>query len=283
MRKIYYLLFIFILFGCSEKKDRIVANTSTLRIDPPVLKVFSNTSRELKAISMNSDMKDAQVVPEWSVYPATLGFMGIPTTGKTGLFVAGNSDSDGKVYADYNGVRAEVNVKVFKEPHYLLSDNDASQYLKRDSGNNVILYYFDTDNAAPWQIGVQTAVPGAPGDAASCMKIDYTNTAGGWGGIFLEFNTPRDFSLFSKLTFWVRGDVGSENFIVKIDDGFIPEKEYSVTGITSSWQKIEIPFSGWNNGGLIPYGITKPFIIAFSDTVTGNNATIYLDAIAFEK
>src|SRR3989339_109009 len=103
-----FIIFIAFFFGsCTNKKERLTDNTSGITIDPSIVKVFNDgiSSKQLKALCRDARNKEVAIEPEWSVEPSSLGEFGIPTTGKTATFVAGTTESTGKIYASYAGLR----------------------------------------------------------------------------------------------------------------------------------------------------------------------------------
>lgn len=101
-----------------------------------------------------------------------------------------------------------------------------------------------------------------------------------------------DGSGFSKITFWVRGEQGDENFVVglsdrhwdKIGDSVKSEEigKYLPAGrLTTEWQKAEIPLDEY----FLDYSQLAAISIVFEGDLfpeTGHSGTVYLDDISLE-
>jgi len=110
-------------------------------------------------------------------------------------------------------------------------------------------------------------------------RYSYTNAAGGWAGFYDNFlSGTKDMSAYKNLVFWVRGENGGENFEVfvedDIEDGDTLNK-YKVTA-TRDWQLISIPLSYFDED---LEHVKIPWNIAFSNHITGGDATVYVDFI----
>lgn len=279
--------------GCTSKKEQLTASTLTIAVEPGSIAALSaGNSVQLTAICKSAKSDNVDIAPTWSV-ENNLGTFN-PATGKTTVFTAGSVNNTGKIYASYADVRsAGVNVTVGSgggndggtSPGVLFADAGMATDLAPVSGTDM-LHYFDggdgSQDSAPWRIDVQNEPSGCTVDSQKSMKITYTDVADDecYGGFYLAFSSPKDMSAYSKLTFYAKGTDGNESFEIKIHNSSDADWGVNETLTTTSWQKIEIPLSSFT--GVPLSQIDQPFIIAFKHTLTGKNATIYIDYIKYE-
>lgn len=127
------------------------------------------------------------------------------------------------------------------------------------------------------------------------LKAVYNTGATGWCGVWFligRYGTAVecDFSDYSKLTLWVRGEtVGETPAKLKVElvdsvgskVAYIPDNTLEGTAISTSWQKYTIPLI--NFIGLDITTIKQFNFIFESATVVNNSGIAYFDEIQFEK
>lgn len=276
------------LSACVSKSERLSSDTLTIAIDPSTPQTVAVGGQiALKAVCRSAKSDNVDVNPSWSVENSLGSFSA--AAGKTTTFTAGAAGT-GNIYASYQGIRGALSLTVGSggggsSGYTLLADAGASTDLKSVSGS--IMQYFDGGDGSvdgpPWTITVLDDAPGCSVDSTKCAKVIYTNGAGYWGGFFLEFNTARNMSAYSKLTFYVKSDGPNVKFIIKIKDSSNIERQVFSTSYvttTASWQKVEIPLSAFS--GVNTASLSIPFVLAFTDGDTLGSATIYLDYIKYE-
>lgn len=276
-KNVYLLITIFILIFSCSKKDRLQVDTLELIVEPNPVMVGVGKSIDLTCTGKSAKSDNVDINPVWTVSPG-IGYIS-PTRGKKVTFTAGGIIGTGKIKVSEGSVcHAEIDVLVGVRIIY--GDNRMDEKLTRDSDGNVIFYYFDTDDSSPWQISTNDFSPGCDVDEQNCIKVDYTDSSGGWGGFYLEFTEPQDLSSYTKLTFWVKGQNGGEKFKVGIKDSNNVESKKVITA-TPSWQKIEISLTEFS--GVNKQSIKLPFILAFEHSLQPGNKTIYIDLIQYEE
>jgi hypothetical protein len=259
-----------------------------ISIDPPAPEVAVHQTLTLTAICRNSKSDNVDINPTWTVENDSFERLS-STTGKIVTFTAGSHAGSTTISASYGGVKGSALLSVgvssvTVSPLILLADNEVSSNLDSD-GSNVIFYYFDTNDAAPWNAVTSDPGSGCPADPLKVIRVDYTNEPSGWGGFYLNFTSPQNLVMYTKLVFYVKGASGGERFLVGMSDGPTPASDVKLNiadraTVTTEWQKIEIPLSSF--AGLSKSSVYKPLIIAFTDADTGGNATVYLDYFTFE-
>ncbi len=120
------------------------------------------------------------------------------------------------------------------------------------------------------------------GEKGFSMRIDYDvdspNPA--YNGFWMDLK-GKDFSNYSKLTFWIKGDKGKGcTKVMKLEfKNEIGEVgKFYVTGITEEWKKIEIPYNKF--AGITDFSAMKELVIVLEDRiVTSKEGAFYLDDI----
>ncbi|MBU1078283.1 MAG: hypothetical protein KKH98_13380, partial [Spirochaetes bacterium] len=119
---------------------------------------------------------------------------------------------------------------------------------------------------------------------------------GGWCGYYTILKTGRkylDVSSYKRLTFWVKGEKGDENFVVGLADRSFEKRDDSVKSesitkylpskkVTTRWQKASIPIKDF----FLELSSIYSLSICFESFLYPNNAskgTIYIDEMKFEK
>ena len=117
-------------------------------------------------------------------------------------------------------------------------------------------------------------------DPNRSWMFEHTNITGGWAGFYCEFKAgPTDISDYENLVFWVRGKEGDEDFEIIVEDNVGTGGKVRISSyarVTKSWQRVTIPLRAF---GEDLSSIRIPWNIAFSDGVTGKNATVYIDYV----
>jgi hypothetical protein len=288
MKKLVLITTIFsiIFFACS-KKDKLQTDTLVIYVTPSSVTIEPGKSVDLYAVGKSAKSDNVDINPEWIVEPEYLGTVS-PTKGKKVTFTASANTGSGRIKVVEETVYTWVNVSITSQTqsggggggggYTIYNDNGFSSDIK--NGDN-ILRYFDggdgSDNSAPWLINTENSTPGCNEDPQNCIKVSYTGTVNQWGGFYIEFNSTKDLSNYSKLTFYVKGESGGESFKVGIKDSNNIEKKIDVSGISTNWQKKEIPLS--NFSGVSLSNVALPFILAFEGAPS---RTIYIDLIKYE-
>jgi len=120
---------------------------------------------------------------------------------------------------------------------------------------------------------------------------------GGWCGYYTLLkteNTPYfDASKYKYLTLWVKGEKGTENFVVSMSDVYLDKKRQSRKSkpigkylkegkITTDWQKARIPLDEF----YLDFKKVISINIDFERELFANGSnkgTVYINNIAFEK
>lgn len=122
--------------------------------------------------------------------------------------------------------------------------------------------------------------------AGYALKIDYDvdspNPA--YNGVWMKLN-GQDVSEYSFLSFYVRGE-GLRNYTKRIKlelkDSEQNNSPYLVSGITESWQKIQVPLDRFKK--VKNWKAIEEFVIVFDDRNSSpKQGTLLVDQIAFEK
>lgn len=127
----------------------------------------------------------------------------------------------------------------------------------------------------------------AMGDPAGyAIKLDYDvdseNPA--YNGFWMKLN-GQNLSDYNTLTFYVRGD-GLNNYTkrlkLELKDAAGLSSPYIVSGVTETWQKIEVPFDRFRK--IKDWSSMGELVFVFDDINSSpKQGTILVDQIAFEK
>jgi len=118
------------------------------------------------------------------------------------------------------------------------------------------------------------------------LKLDYDveseNPA--YNGFWMKLN-ELDASEYNTVSFYVRGE-GLNNYTkrikIEIKDSSNMTAPYIISGITESWQKIQVPFERFRK--IQNWSSLGEFVIVFDDMNSDpKQGTILIDQIAFEK
>lgn len=127
---------------------------------------------------------------------------------------------------------------------------------------------------------------GSPVDSAKAQKVVYTVYTGqlgtSWAGWYMLFGTsllnpvPVDMSAYSKLTIWLKGEIGGEKVGIEVENSAGGKKREYYT-LTSSWTKYELDISSIKSSP-----IKVPLNIVFAGDNGCEPCTIYFDFVSFE-
>ncbi|HRK62427.1 MAG TPA: carbohydrate binding domain-containing protein [Candidatus Omnitrophota bacterium] len=127
----------------------------------------------------------------------------------------------------------------------------------------------------------------ALGDSSGySLKLDYDveseNPA--YNGFWMKLN-ELDASEYNTVSFYVRGE-GLNNYTrrikIEIKDSSNMTAPYIISGITESWQKIQVPFERFRK--IQNWSSLGEFVVVFDDMNSEpEQGTILIDQIAFEK
>ena len=100
-----------------------------------------------------------------------------------------------------------------------------------------------------------------------------------WDGVWIGLNN-HSISDWDRLSFWVKGEYGGEEFEVGLKDGDgveykVPIADYAA--VTTEWQEVRIPLEVFRNNGIRSTGMDN---ISFTSTKSGGGI-VYIDDIAF--
>lgn len=147
----------------------------------------------------------------------------------------------------------------------------------------------------------KSAKPGKPEEIKpgedTCIQVKYTaerKQGAGWAGIYWQHPANNwgdkrggfDLSAYSKMTFMVRGELGSEvidKFFIggitgQTEEGDSDEASVSPVNLTKEWKKYEISLKGLDMSHII-----GGFGFAANADANPNGFTLYLDDIRLEK
>ncbi|MCB4792309.1 MAG: hypothetical protein LHV68_10560 [Elusimicrobia bacterium] len=244
MRKLiaFLMIFIFIASACEKKRDRLSDNTFSIAIDPATaVNIYSGNSVNLKAVCRSAQSNDVNGNPVWSV-DKNLGTF-TPSSGRSTVFKAGSSPGNGKIYASYSSVVANVALNVTAS-----SGSTAGSYI-------IYSDQFSTDLSAPgtFDDGVSLiilSVTSLSSEGLQAFKAVFSVVAGGYTGWFVSENTSKDMSAYSSgyLRFDIMTDYDIEIGIRSnnTNSGTNSAKKFISSYATpngSSFQPVAIPIS----------------------------------------
>jgi hypothetical protein len=185
------ILPILFFVSCTSKKDRLVADTLTINIEPATASLAAGGTLSLKAICRSAKSDNVDIAPVWSVENSLGSFS--PSSGKSATFTAGNSSGSGKIYATYQGIRGEVGLTVTGTGggggivtysiynDSFATDLDAPGTFK--GGGDAITLVADTTESS---------------EGAQSFKATFSITEGGWAGWYVSASTTKDMSAYSS-------------------------------------------------------------------------------------
>lgn len=123
------------------------------------------------------------------------------------------------------------------------------------------------------------------GDSGYSLKLDYDvdspNPA--YNGCWMHLNNV-DLREYNSLVFYVVGDKKTgytTQFKVELKGSNGEVGRYLVTGVTSDWKKIVVPFRKFS--GLTDWRSVAQFVIVFDDiNATDKDGVLYLDDVSFQ-
>ena len=126
-----------------------------------------------------------------------------------------------------------------------------------------------------------------PFSEPSCVKVTYSPSNEGWGGVFWQFpannwckKNGKDLSDkgFTKLTFWVKGENGGENVKFKFGHDCDEEaKDAETVVLEKQWKQYSIDLNG-----LKLTNVTGAFAWIVDSKANEGSVTFYLDDVKFE-
>lgn len=133
--------------------------------------------------------------------------------------------------------------------------------------------------------------PGVPyGGSGYSLKLDYNvSLADSYAGYSSQLGS-QSLSAYSAVSFWVKGAVGGEFFKIQMKNSSASAAlyitDYLDGGVTTSWQKVTIPFHNFVN--LSSVSSMSEFVIVFENAQCATNGsptqgTVYIDNIVFES
>jgi len=153
--------------------------------------------------------------------------------------------------------------------------------------------YHNKFQSAPSSASVYTVTDVFRGEAGRCMKIKANQMPGGFCGAWIQLFDLKaeqkkyfDARNYAYLSFWVKGEKGGEDFLVRMaDETFIAKedsaplgsvKSFLPGGITKEWQEVLVPLSKITNLDRMNMGG-----ITFDFTIPGEQ-TVYIDDVSFK-
>jgi hypothetical protein len=123
------------------------------------------------------------------------------------------------------------------------------------------------------------------------LRIDYTVKPGKWATCSLVYPSPRDWSMWKGLCFYVHGRKPGQVVTVTAYQGITPENlghyEFKLTttaASSSGWQQVQIPWSrfiqpSWEGDGKTPFNPAKAIGVAFifNGDDEKNVGTVWID------
>ncbi len=139
-----------------------------------------------------------------------------------------------------------------------------------------------------------TTTPQARGNLDYTFEMQYDASTSGdflWAGEYLASTdgfTDLDLSAYTYLSFWIRGAAGGEGFKVEVSDSVwngsaVQVNNYLPSGITTTWQKVVIPFDIFEYGTTVNRSALSrlTFIFDNADFSGATSGTIYVDDFTF--
>lgn len=124
------------------------------------------------------------------------------------------------------------------------------------------------------------------GATGYALKLDYDvdspNPA--YNGFWMDLNNA-DLRQYNALVFYAKGDENegyTTQFKVELKGANGDIGRYLVTGVSSEWQKIVVPFRKVN--GLTDWSAVSQFVVVFDDiNATDKDGVLFLDDISFQS
>ena len=314
MKKILLLSLIFsaaLFVSCTQKKDRLTADTLVISMEPPQLIVGKQTATIIKAVAHNaSGVTNADINPSWSIVTTGLGSFS-PAQGKTVTFNSGTLLGSTTIYAQYGTAQAIGNITVSD-----VTQNTVTPALEFDVYRDVSmlsnagkllsgtpnpptalggrLYKFAVPSSQVNTVGL-TTVNGILGDdhseGSQGLRVDIGNYP---GGIWFQFgddatdNPPSpvvtDLSAYSsaRLVFDVKTtkDLKFEvHYYNKLLNGADVVSNYGANMLDGNWHTVSVPIKSLSVG--INFSqITYPFEI---HSISNTNFSFYVDNVRWEQ
>ena len=227
------------------------------------------------------------ITTEWQVVKIPLeDFFGADLQKTVSLTFDFNESGSGTFWIDEIWFSTEILVDrgiEIQEKGYLLLDNfDHSDY--NFLGLKGVPY-----KKIPSECIARRVVDPKDHEAGRCLQLEFDKQKSGWSGYYTMLNhlggDRFDLSVYSKVSFKVRGERGGEDFEIQLADKKGQEtgisgsagqiSEFLNSGVTTEWQDVIIPLEKFGNLILSQMGT---FTINFNKIGKG---TIYLDDLKF--
>lgn len=162
-----------------------------------------------------------------------------------------------------------------------------------DGVQNELAGYRSTFASGPSQVSAMRVDDIVRGTGGRSVRIAASRADTGFCGYWIHFFDMRavekiyfDASRYEYLSFWVRGAVGGEDFLIKLADQHWIKKQDSVTfaqasqvlpaGVTTTWQEVVVPLRGrhnldWQQLGGLTFEFVRP-----------GQQVVYIDDVAFK-
>ncbi len=133
----------------------------------------------------------------------------------------------------------------------------------------------------------------SPQEGLFCLKLDYNVSASASYAGYWSLLEEENLSGYTSISFWVKGTTGGEFFKIELKNNSTnPNRnraavyvtDYLDGGVTTSWQKVTIPFHNFVN--LDSWNDMKELVFVFENSQSVTNGsplqgTIYIDTISF--
>jgi len=138
-----------------------------------------------------------------------------------------------------------IMARISTPPDYLMIADFDKPVTRNNFGGDFGPWYDPTDKTQYCKISFDSKNKRGRRGYSLRIEYDVDSPHPVQNGIWMKLN-GLDFSRYDKLVFWVKGDKEKgypRAFLVELKNNIGEVGRYYVTGITSRWQKIEIPLS----------------------------------------
>ncbi len=184
------------------------------------------------------------------------------------------TDVDGNIATDPVDIPSTIYRFQVSEHPYLLIDDFAD--------TNPVNLLGEMSGPFGTESGSAVSVYHRPGD----VRVEYDVSAtDSYGGYYSLLGQPANLSLYTTLTFLVKGASGGEKVRVGLRDRSLNETkigigEYLPAGITTAWQKVTIPLAAFT--GIVDWSGMENMNIDVEHRIGSGVGTIFLDDIKCE-
>jgi endoglucanase len=171
------------------------------------------------------------------------------------------------------------------------------------STSTLILDDFESGNTARWStfqnpgsgISLSMVSPGVVGNYA--MRVNYSLTSGGWGGVQQIYASSQNWSAYSQFTFRFYGSNTGNTMRLELQDDRAPGStgdtaeryEYRFTDNFSGWRTFALGWSSftrrgdWQPSGAPNNGLTLSQIWGYSFAPLGGSGSLQIDQVQLVK